>query len=144
MPLSDDTLLVLSGVGVPRYSARGLSQTLEPIDASSQIHRTIDGGMRDLSLPQFRKYRSTLTARDQRPPSVDGKWPGQVVTVDCVQELSCLAAGVPARTVVPGSDHVEEGFKFYRPRLVMMVIKFSMGLDEWGADQSWSMDLEEV
>ena len=29
--MSDDTLLVLSGIGIPDYSARGLTQTLQPI-----------------------------------------------------------------------------------------------------------------
>jgi hypothetical protein len=144
MPLSDDTLLVLSGVGVPRYSARGLSQTLTHIEAASQLQRTINGGMMDISRPEFRKYKSTISATDQRPPAVDGKWPGQLVTVDCVSELCCPSAGTPARAIVPGSDYIEEGFKFYRPRLSMIVVGFNIQRDEWGADNSWTMELEEV
>jgi hypothetical protein len=144
MPLSDDTLLVLSGVGVPRFSARGLTQTLVPIDASLQLQRTINANIIDLSLAQFKKYRSQISATDQRPPSVDGKWPGQIVTVDCVVELSCVAADTPARTQVPGSLYTEEGYKFYRPRLVMVVVGFNISNDEWPADVNWTMDLEEI
>ena len=29
--MADDTLLVITGLGLPSYSARGLTQTLQPI-----------------------------------------------------------------------------------------------------------------
>jgi hypothetical protein len=85
--MSDYTLLTLSGIGIPEYSARGLTQTLEPIDAAHQTRRTVNGELDDLSYAQFRKYKSTISGNDQEPPAVDGVWPGRVVTVECVTEL---------------------------------------------------------
>ena len=139
-----DTLLVLSGIGVPDYSARGLSQTLEPIEASASLRRTINGTLKDLSFAQFRKYKSTISCQDQEPPAVDGVWPGHVVTVDCVAELSYPAGGSPARAVVAGSARTEGAFVFYRPQLEMLVTSFSVNRDEYGAAVQWQMDLEEV
>ena len=138
------TVLELWGIGVPPYSARGLQQTLEPIEASSQIVRTVNGDLADFSHAQFRKYKSTITGSDQQPPAVDGIWPGQLVTVDCVVELAYNDSGGPQREAVPGSVRSESGWNFYRPRLLMMVIGFSLNKDEWGATVGWTMALEEI
>jgi len=142
--MSDDTLLVLWGIGIPDYSARGLTQTLEPIEASANVRRTVNGALVDFSHAQFRKYKSTISCQDQEPPAIDGVWPGHVVTVDCVAELSYPATGSPARPVVPGSARSDGAFVFYRPRLEMRVTGFSVSLDEYGATTHWQMDLEEV
>jgi hypothetical protein len=142
--MSDDTLLVLTGIGVPDYSARGLTQTLEPIEAAISLRRTVNGGLKDLSFAQFRKYKSSISCRDQEPPAVDGVWPGRVVTVDCIAELSYPTGGSPARPVVSGSTRTQGGFVFYRPQLQMLVTGFSTNRDEYGADVQWQMDLEEV
>src|SRR5436309_12059154 len=100
--MNDNTLLALTGIGIPDYSARGLTQTLEPIEAAASLRRTVNGGLKDLSFAQFRKYRSTISCRDQEPPAVDGVWPGQVVTIDCIAELSYPTGGSSARPVVSG------------------------------------------
>lgn len=139
-----DTVLVLIGVGVPSYSARGLTQTLEPIEASAQLRRSINGELQDLSFAQFRKYRSTISCQDQEPPAIDGVWPGHVVTVDCVAELSYPADDSPARPVVAGSARTEGAFVFYRPQLQMLVTGLSISRDEYGAAVSWQLQLEEV
>ena len=51
--MSDDTLLVLTGIGIPDYSARGLTQTLEPIEAAAlsaeQAYQRIAGVYEHLS-----------------------------------------------------------------------------------------------
>jgi hypothetical protein len=139
------SVLSLSGFGVPPYSARGASQSLEPIGQAQQLRRTINASLIDVSRPEFRKYRSTISCSDQQPPAVDGVWPGQIVTVDCIAELSYpTSGGNPARTVVPGSSRTEGDFTFYRPRLTMRVLNFSHETDEFGAVVSWSMQLEEV
>ena len=137
--------LTLSGIGVPPYSARGASQTLEPIQASQQLRRTVNGELIDISRPEFRKYRSRISCAEQQPPAVDGVWPGQVVTVGCISELSYLTAGgSPARTPVTGSSRTEGAYTFYRPSLTMRVVTFSQDTDEYGAETSWSLELEEV
>lgn len=137
------TELNLWGIGVPRYSARGLSQTLEPIDDHEQIERTIDGGLIDMSSDELRKYKSTITGSDQQPPAVDGVWAGREVTVDCIAELACDQYAILGRTPVEGSQRDSHGFTIYRPRLVMWVFRFSLERDEYGVQISWKMELEE-
>jgi hypothetical protein len=140
-----DTLLVLSSpMGVPLYSARGLKQTLAPIGADVPPRRTINGGLVDLSAPQFKKYASEIACEDQQAPALDGIWKGQQLTVDCVSELSYLTlGGTPQRTVVAGSSRTVGAFTFYRPQLAMRVMDFSTTTDEWGAQVGWKLSLEE-
>lgn len=140
-----DTLLVLAGMGVPPYSARGLSQDLVPIAAAASMRRTVNGALIDLSAPQFRLYSSTISGADQQPPALDGIWPGLVLTVDCIPELAYLThTDSPTRPVVEGSEREDAGFTFYRPRLTMRVTGFKQETDEWGAAVKWSIALEEV
>lgn len=142
---TDTTVLTISGVGVTPYSARGLVQSLEPIGAAVQMRRTVNGELRDISMAQFRKYRSTISGSDQQPPAVGGLWPGQLVTVGCIAELAYqTATGSPERPAVPGSSRVEGDFTFFRPSLQMRVTAFSMSADEWRAGVQWSLSLEEA
>lgn len=139
-----DTLLVLSGMGVPRYSARGVTQTLEPIEQAAHLERSINGQMIDFSYEPFRKYKTQITGSDQRPPACSGLWPGKLITVDCVVELSAVESLPPERTPVEDSVYTEEGFTFYRPRLTMIVMSFSVDADEWSAGIGWNLVAEEV
>ena len=141
--MADETLLTITSVGVPPYSARGLKQTLEPIDQAANYFRTINGGMVNVGRTQFQQYKSTITGDDQNPPAFDSFWPGQIVEVDCIAELSYPQGGSPGRTVVPASSYSEANFVIYRPRLTMMVTKFTTEKDEYGATTSWALDLEE-
>jgi len=137
------TILTLTGVGVPLYSARGLTQTLEPLDQATSLQRTINGELIDLSRAEFRKYKSTISGSDQRPPSCDGLWPGRQIVVDCIEELAYPDGGVPQRPLVDGSSFSEAGFTYYRPRLTMVVTAFQLSRDEYSAQVAWSMTLEE-
>jgi hypothetical protein len=138
-------LLSISGQGVQPYSARGLSQSLDPIAQASNARRTINGALKDVSFDAFRKFKSTITANDQTAPAFAELWPGEIVTVDCVAELSYLTAGgSPKRTVVAGSSRVEGDYTFYRPQLTMMVLSYATNAAEYDAQVSWSMQLEEV
>ena len=139
------TLLVLTPEGVPPYSARGLTQTLTPIQAAANYRRTVNGSLVDLSLEQFRKYASTISCEDQEAPSMDAVPIGAVVEVDCVAELGYLTTGgAPAKPVVTGSSRVSGEHTYYRPKLTMMVTGKSRETNEWGAAVSWSVELEEV
>ncbi len=142
--MMDETLLILSGIGIPLYSARGLQQTLDPIQAAGNLRRTVNGALRDLSFEPFQKYHSRITCTDQRAPAVDGIWPGMLVTVHCVHELSYPGSGSPQRPVVSGSDRIEGDFVFYRPVLEMMVVSLTGMTDEYPADVQWTMELEEI
>lgn len=143
--MADETLLVLSSIGVPPYSARGLTQTLEPIDAAANLKRTINGALIDLSVPELRKYRSTISGADVDSPAFDQAWPGLQVVVDCIAELSYLTnSESPNRPVVAGSSRVSGDFTFYRPQLTMRVVRFAISDDEWMRESSWTLELEEV
>ena len=146
MPIpATKTLLVISGAsGIPLYSARGLTQVLTPIEASSQIERSINGEVMDLSHPQFRKYDSEISCTDVETPALDGVWPGMEVEVECVAELSYpTSGGSPQREVVSGSSRVEGDFTFYRPVLQMVVVSFDIQLEEYAADYQWTLRLTE-
>lgn len=151
VPLTLLTLTPLNGaVGgqVTPYSVRGATQTLDLImdnPMGSQIHRTINGGLMDLTYDQFRKYKSTISCNDQQVPAFDGAKQGQVMQVDCCAELSYLTiGGTPARDVVTGSSRVEGDYTFYRPQLDMMIVSFRYSFQEWEAQYQWSLELEEV
>lgn len=139
----DETLLVLSQMGIPLYSARGIEQTLTLIPASASIRQTVNGRLINVAPSQFQKYSSSILCRDQRVPAVDGVFPGMLLTVDCVCELAYQNTGGPTRPVVPGSSRVEGAFTFYRPRLNMMVVSHRSSTEEWAAQVSWSIDLVE-
>lgn len=143
--MTDNTVLVISAMGVTPYSARGLSEKLEHIQAAQSMRRTINGTLRDVSETQFRKYKLSITCSDQDAPALEGYWPGMEVTVDCVSELAYpTGSGSPSRTVVPLSSRDADGFTFYRPRLTMLITSFNTTKDEWGAVVAWQLDLEEV
>ena len=139
-----DTDLVLTGLGVAPFSARGLGENLVPIGAGDN-RRTVNGELIDVTDAAFRKYALTITGSDQEPPAFDGVWKGQAVTVDALSKLSYLTAGgSPGRTVVPGSSVVNGAFTVYRPRLAMLVVDLTLDRDEWGAMIGWTLELEEV
>lgn len=144
--MSGETLLTISGGGVPPYAVRGLSQTLTPIDAAKQFRRTVNGELIDLSASQFRpKYKSTISCDDQQSPAFDGVNIGAILTIGCVAELSYLTSGgSPARPVVSGSSRVEGSYTFYRPSLTMMLVGKTQSTDEYGAAVSWTAEFEEV
>lgn len=135
--------LVISSSKFPPYSTRAAKQSLTVIDAATQLARTVNGALADVSDPVFRKFRSEITCTDMQAPFL--AWPGTQVTVDCIQELSYLTAdNNPIRTAVPGSTRVVGDYTFYRPRLTMRVNGYSIEEDEWGAAVSWTIQLEEV
>lgn len=139
------TVLAISSIGVPPYSARGLTQTVEPIEAAKNNWRTVNGEYIDVSGPQFRKYKSTVSCNDQVPPAFASLWPGRLLTVDCAFHLSYKTdGGSPERPVVSGSSRVEGDFTIYRPQLQMRCVSFSQSEDEYGAAIGWSIELEEV
>lgn len=142
-----DTVLELTGVGVVPYSTRAATQTLEPIQqAFANVYRDVNGTLRNVGAEQFQKYKSTISCTDQRPFAADGVWPGKLVTVSCIATLAYedVTDAMPQRTAVAGSEVSESGWVVYRPQLSMMVTGFSIQTDEWGAEVSWRMDLEEV
>ncbi len=140
-----ETLLVISSMGTPLYSARGLRQTLTPIQSAGYLLRDINGELCNLSDTNFTKYISTISGEDARSPAANGVMPGLPVTVDCIIELAYLTSGgSPTRTVVGGSSYTEGNFTRYRPQLSMMVTNIEIDSDEWNSLTNWTLSLEEV
>lgn len=148
LPANSDTILSITHFGNMLYQARGLSQTLEVIGAASQLERTINGTLVDLSNPQFRKYASKISVPDNvNAPPLDNVWPGMEVIVECACSLSYLTSGgngPHGRDEVSGSAYVEGAYTFYRPVLTMRVVNHEEHFDEWKNIIGWSLDLEEV
>jgi hypothetical protein len=143
--MAANTVLEISGPGIPDYSARGATQTLDPIDATSVMARTVNGALIDLSPSQMRRYKSSIRCNDTETPALDGIWPGMLLVVNCIAELGFKTAGGTAgRTIVAGSSRTSGAWTYYRPQLSMRVIQYSVSRDEYGAMTDWSLDLEEA
>ena len=152
VPLTLLTITPLYGPNTPEltpYSARGLRQEFELIidnPMGKQIHRTINGGLLDLTYDQFRKYRTIISCTDQAAPAFDGAKQGTIVQVDCCKEMVYRTiGGSPSRPMVHGTDpRVEGDFTYYYPSLTMMVISFKEQFDECEAKLGWTLVLEEI
>ena len=148
MEPNDFTLLVMTGdniSGVSPYSARGLTQTYDPISASAHLERAVDGSLLDLSAPQMRKYRSKISCVDQNVPALCGIWPGTLVTVECVKEMSFLTSrpDLQERPAVDGSVRTEGLFTFFRPLMTFRFIGYTSSYEEFRHTTSWSFEFEE-
>jgi hypothetical protein len=147
LPANADTILSISSFGNMLYQARGLNQTLSVIGEATQLERTVNGTLLDLSAPQFRKYQSTITSpSDVLAPPIDGVFPGMQVQVECAVGLAFVTGtpGLPNREAVSGSEYEENGYTFYRPSLTMLVKTIETHLDEWKNVVGWTLELEEV
>ena len=140
------TDLVISGHGIPRFSARGLTQTLTLVDPAAVLAYSVNGGLLNFSPPQFRKFKSSITCTDVLPAALAALWPGVVVEVDCISPIAYLTAigsPVPDRTVAR-SEVVDE-YTYDWLRLTMAVATaWTQSTDEWAAQTSWQLDLTET
>lgn len=145
------TILTLSAIGIPPYSARGLKQTLTTINAATNLRRTVNGDLEDVSDPLFRKYESTITGEDVDPPAFGLVFPGRILTVGCISELAIqdsttdpLGPEDLGRTPVTWPARSADGFIFFRPLLTMRVTGWNTSEDEYGKVVNWTLSLEEV
>jgi hypothetical protein len=148
---TNTTLLSLAGYNQPPYSTRGLQQTITPIGQATQLVRTVNGALTDLSAAQFRKFSITINGSNQvQPPALDGVWPGAGMLMEAIVEMGIEGVGTDAdtddfdRPPVAGSIRTEGDFTFYRADLDCMVVSFTITRDEWGELINWSLVLEEV
>ena len=146
LPSAADTLLVITGLGGFQYQARGLTQTLAPIKQAQQQVRTVNGVLKDISNPIFRKYSSKISCTDVDAPPLDGLFPGMAVTVFCAASLCYLNGnpGSPFRPSVSGSGWTQGNYTFYRPILQMMVMDLNESFEEWKSNVQWEITLEEI
>jgi len=136
--------LRITSMNFPPYCTRQAIQTLTPIPAATQLARTANGVLLDVSDPDllFRKFASNISCTDYQTPEFT--WPGVEVTVDCCAELGYKpGSGVQIRTAVDGSIRHDGDYIFYRPRLIMRVRAYAISRDDWQAVTGWTLDLEE-
>lgn len=139
------TDLVISGHGIPRYSARGLTQTLEVVGRAAALDYTVNGTLVDLSAPQFRKFKSVISCTDVLPMALVALWPGVVVDVDCITPiayLTIIGSPVPDRVVV--KSWTEHDYTYDLLRLTMMVAApWTQSTDEYAHQTQWQLELWE-
>jgi hypothetical protein len=123
--LTTGTLMELTGITLPNYSARSLTFAAQPIDPGA-LEYDANGTLHDLTMTQFRKYQFTITCTDMLAPVLDDIWKGQPVSV----------------TIVPhtGLGDPEAAQETFSCRLV----SWSTSVDEWGARTGWSLTLLQV
>lgn len=142
---NENTILVISGDDLPPAAVRGIRQTIEPINGASNLARSVNGELINLGASQFKKYKTTITCSDMAPPAFDNVWPGDTLTIGCVNEFCYLTAGgTPQRTPVSGSSYVDGDYTFYRPELTVIVTSKSEEMEEYTADVPWTLEAEEV
>jgi len=97
-----DTLLVISGCGIPPWSCRGARQNLTP-DVDAQMERDVNGSLKDIPLPaSFQKLRTSISCEDVAAPAFGDLVYGQQIVISCIQERGIpitLAAGVGSATL---------------------------------------------
>lgn len=169
--MTDETILKIGDLIFPVGAARGISQTIQPID-NGDVRRTVNGSLLDLTRIQNRKFESQIRLQDQATPTLAGVWKGSTHIIECIfpfRELVDPASTTHTiiRTPVTGSvtgiedisglivdpiSVVGEDITFtnavnlikYRPVLTMMVLAITFDVDEYAATEGWTVDFEEV
>ncbi len=155
-PFSILVLTPLSGRNaplLPPFAIRDVTQTLDFITGTGAggsvmgtwIREDVNGNLMDLTAPQFRKFQSTITCKDQDAPAMDGDaWLGTTCEVSCCAELRYhTGVGFPVRPAA-GPTRMEGIFTYYNPLLIMMVVGFTSAVQERFHEYSWRMELREV
>lgn len=162
-----ETELQLSLGGLPPLSARGCIQELHPIQ-TGQFRRTINGQLIFLGQKET-KYKSIISCKDKNVLATYSLYPGQVMKVACIQRIWQKVEGQREAhlekdavegsiTILKGQETqdgvVQEGRRIsftqdadyicYRPYLNMMIKNYQLECDEWGMNNGWRLELEEV
>ena len=78
------------------------------VDNAGDIERGANGQLIDFTIPEFQKYKLTITARDRvDTPALDGIWKGKVSEVYWPKEISALWVSGNA-SVTLGRDYVTD------------------------------------
>jgi len=168
--MTDETNLKIGNLVIPAGSGRGITQSINLVD-SGDLRRTVNGTLIDLTRDENRKYTSTISASDQKTPSLAGIWKGMELIIESISTIRQLVnpasnSATMIRDYVVGTVYGRDinGVKIlptsiiglianfpsnivmveYCPKLTMLVSDISIDSDEYEATQSWTIDLEEV
>ncbi len=132
-----------TSIEFPTNSATYLSVAVEQTNAGELVE-DVNGNLVDLTDPAFRKYRVSLSCRQNvQLPAVAGLWRGQELTVALPTTLR-EPGSTPSRTAVSGSVQVVGGYVEYRPVLTVAVDFNSLEETEWqGMSSGWRLTLLE-
>jgi hypothetical protein len=136
--MAKNTDIIFSGLGFPDYCCRGVDVEVTPIGAAKQFRRDVNGTLRDVSDPVFRKYQVKISANDQQFPDFGGIWPGSLVTVTTPMVWGSSATGFTGATAPTGYGYTGTAVK-----VTGRVTEMNATMNEWSADKSWSVTIEE-
>lgn len=125
----ETTLLSITGIDLSAYSTRDITMQLEYIAQAAQVDRDINGSLIDLSEPQFRKYRVTITCTDVESPVLVGVHPGLPITVVCIPQLGLNKNTEDEQEVLT---------------LSCLVMPWSVSRQEYAGRTGWQIVAEEV
>lgn len=117
------TDLVVVGVTIPDFAARGLKVRISNIEQASRLERTVNATLINLSDPLFRKRKVMISGSDVEFPYFADVWPGDEVTVTSIIEANA------------GGDPIV---------IVGMIKDFEMERDEYEQVSSWTMEVWEI
>lgn len=119
------TLLRIDDIDFVDWAVRGITMTLEPIQQAAQLARDCRGELVDLALPQFQKYKFSISCTDQAAPVLDDVWPGKRILITCVPGL--------------GVENSTDGALFLDAR----VTSWQTQVEEYEAAISWQLEGEQ-
>lgn len=148
------TLLVINGLPFSNFATRGVKETVEPLEDSSQFRRTVNKILRYTGVGEpARKFKFSYSGEDLKGLPVNALYIGKPVIFHGITEFGEYG-NLPSnpdlwtdniRPMVPGSLRQGiDGFIYYRPIISGLITSFSTNEDEWGAVTSWSLEIEEV
>lgn len=169
-----ETLLTISGVGLPPMSARGCTQELIPIP-NGEFRKTVNGALVFVKTSDYQRYRTIIKCSDMNCPAVGNIWMGSKVEIGCIQNIwqnadsSCHSIKllkIPADNSVVVIDEQQRYLKHildeesvvhilddnisgqifisYRPKLDMLITDFRVETNEWELKTSWILCAEEI
>lgn len=166
-----ETELIIEGVIFPKFSSRGVHQTLTPIECG-EVRRTINGELIYLGLPTHHKFKSTIRCEDQLTFGMDRTWIGSQVEVHCILPLiqkvsdagdvtlirharmeairvenqygQAVAFAPKASNMIEIAGNDGPYTITFQPILSMRITDFGASVKEWEAQEEWALSLEEV
>src|SRR5262245_34644764 len=119
------TLLAIDNIDFSDPAVRGITMTLEPIDQAKNVARDCLGALVDISVPQFRQHKVTITCTDQEAPMLEDIWPGQDITITCLPGLS--GGSIDETPLV----------------IAAKVTSWNTSFAEWDAEVAWQLEAEQ-
>lgn len=135
---------------------RRISFDVRPISESGRLLRTVNGVLRNVGRPVYRKFRISISGEGRRAPEITGVFPGDRLRIELPEPI--FAAAAPAgreivERVAVFADKSQRVFSGdppagtisigYRLALTCLVTDVSVSVSEFSKTYAWKMELEE-